>query len=51
MNYVPLNLELIKNPYNWLVVGLMIVILGLALHLVFGSMSLPTHDGVHQPSV
>lgn len=37
MKWPPLNVELIKNPYNWLVVGLMVAILGLALHLIFGN--------------
>lgn len=39
MNWLPLNLELMKNPYNWLVVGFMVAILALSLHLVFA----PTH--------
>lgn len=39
MKYIPLNFDLIKNPYNWLVVGLMVAILGLGLHLIFGSSS------------
>lgn len=47
MKYVPLNFELLRNPYNWLVVGLMVAILGLAVHLIFGP--LPGHDGTHQP--
>ena len=45
MNYLPFNFELLRNPYNWLVVGLMVAILGLSLHLIFGSAALPTHDG------
>jgi hypothetical protein len=45
MKWIPVNFELIKNPYNWLVVGLMVAILGLSLHLIFGSASLSTHDG------
>lgn len=50
MNWLPLNFDIIKNPYNWLVVGLMVVILGLALHLIFGGMALPTSDGTHPAS-
>lgn len=35
MNWVPLNFALLKNPFNWVIVTLMIVIAGLALHLFF----------------
>lgn len=35
MNWLPINLDIIKNPYNWLIVGLMVVILALGLHLIF----------------
>lgn len=51
MKWLPLNFDLMKNPYNWLVVGLMVAILVLALHLIFGgsTASLPTHDGT-QPN-
>lgn len=45
MRWLPLNFELLRNPYNWLVVGLMVAILGLALHLIFAPASLPTTDG------
>jgi hypothetical protein len=44
-SWVPINLELIRNPYNWVVVILMIVIGGMALHLIFSPMSLPSADG------
>lgn len=44
MNWLPINFELIKNPYNWLVVGLMVAILMLALHLIFKDSALPTSD-------
>lgn len=43
MKWLPLNFELLRNPYNWLVVGLMVAILGLAMHLIFGDFG--THDG------
>lgn len=42
MGWLPFNLELLRNPYNWLVVALMVVILGLSLHLIFSSAELPT---------
>lgn len=42
MSWLPLNLELLKNPYNWLIVGLMVAILGLALHLVFANSTTQT---------
>lgn len=45
MKYLPINFELIRNPYNWLVVGLMVAILGLSLHLIFSNSALPTTDG------
>lgn len=44
-SWIPINVELIRNPYNWVVVVLMVVIAGLALHLIFSPMSLPTSDG------
>lgn len=44
MNWLPLNFELLRNPYNWLVVGLMVAVLMLALHLIFGEFA-STHDG------
>jgi hypothetical protein len=45
MSWLPINQALIRNPYNWLVVVLMVVFVGLALHVVFAPMSLPTTDG------
>ena len=30
-----LNLELLKNPYNYIVVGLMVFIAGVVIHLIF----------------
>ena len=46
MNWLPVNTAILKSPYNWLVVSLMVVIVGLALHLIFGqNNSLPTTDG------
>lgn len=45
MSWLPFNFELLRNPYNWLVVALMVAILGLALHLIFAPHSLPTTDG------
>lgn len=44
-SWVPLNLALLRNPYNWVVIVLMIVIAGLALHLIFSPSALPTTDG------
>lgn len=44
---LPINIELLKNPYNWLVVALMVAILGLGLHLIFSDVSLPTSDGTN----
>jgi hypothetical protein len=35
MNWLPLNLAIMKNPYNWLTLVLMVMIAGLALHLLF----------------
>jgi hypothetical protein len=37
MKYVPLNLALITNPYNWVVITLMVALAGLGLALVFNS--------------
>lgn len=42
MNWVPINWDIIRNPYNWVVVALMTVILMLALHLIFSEHALPT---------
>jgi hypothetical protein len=33
--FVPLNFGLLANPYNWIVISLMIAIGGLALGLIF----------------
>lgn len=33
--YIPLNVELIANPYNWVVIFLMVTIAALGLHLLF----------------
>jgi hypothetical protein len=35
MNYIPLNFNLLSNPFNWVNVLLMVMIGGLALHLLF----------------
>lgn len=35
MDGVPINIPLISNPWNWLVVILMVWIFGLALALLF----------------
>jgi hypothetical protein len=32
---IPLNFDLLANPYNWIVISLMIAIGGLALGLIF----------------
>lgn len=45
LKFLPVNLDIIKNPYNWLVIVLMVVIAGLALHVIFAPASLPTTDG------
>lgn len=44
VGFIPINWDLLKNPYNWLIVALMVAILALALHLIFGGSS-STHDG------
>lgn len=33
--YTPLNFELMKNPVNWFIVLLMILIAGLSISLIF----------------
>ena len=33
---LPLNLEIMKNPYNWVIVALMITLAGLMLALLTG---------------
>ena len=45
MKWVPINFDLIKNPYNWVVIVLMVVIAGLALHLIFAPTADMTTDG------
>lgn len=32
---IPLNLELMMNPVNWVIILLMVAIAGLAIHLIF----------------
>lgn len=34
MDWVPINWELVKNPLNWAIVVLMLVIAGFGLHLL-----------------
>lgn len=34
-DYIPVNWALIGNPYNWVVVTLMVMVAGLALSLLF----------------
>ena len=41
MEYIPLNFELLRNPYNWVVVLLMVMIAGLAVATIFPA---PTED-------
>lgn len=41
MDKIPLNFSLLANPYNWLIVLLMVYIVGLALSLVFHRNILP----------
>jgi hypothetical protein len=33
--YIPLNFALMRNPFNWVIVTLMVMIAGLALNLIF----------------
>lgn len=40
MDYVPLNLELMSNPYNWVVVFLMVSIAGVGVHWIAQSTNL-----------
>jgi hypothetical protein len=35
MDYVPLNIELMRHPANWVILFLMIAIVGLAISLCF----------------
>jgi len=35
MKWVPLNIELMRNPLNWLIVGLMVMIATLGISLIF----------------
>jgi len=49
MQYVPLNFALMKNPFNWAILTLMVMIGGLALHLLVpadavASVSAPKED-------
>lgn len=41
MNYVPVNWALASNPWNWIVIVLMVYIVGLALSLLFHKQILP----------
>lgn len=45
LKWLPINTDILRNPYNWVVVILMVIIAGLALHLIFAPQSLPTTDG------
>jgi len=35
MSFVPINWELVGNPFNWIIVTLMIVLVGLFLAVIF----------------
>lgn len=35
MQYIPLNFALMKNPFNWIILTLMVLIGGLALNAIF----------------
>lgn len=35
MDWIPLNFALLRNPYNWVIVILMLLVAGLALAYVF----------------
>jgi len=37
MDWVPINWGLVKNPLNWVIILLMILIAALALHVVTGA--------------
>lgn len=37
----PLNLAMMKNPYNWVILTLMVLIAGLALHLLITPAAAP----------
>lgn len=35
LSYVPLNFELMRNPFNWIILLLMVLVAGYALALLF----------------
>ena len=39
---IPLNLAMMRNPYNWVILVLMIAVAGMALALVFPTVAAPT---------
>jgi hypothetical protein len=39
---VPLNIAMMKNPYNWIILVLMVAVAGLALAMIFPSAAAPT---------
>lgn len=39
MNWIPINWELARNPYNWVVLFLMVAIAALGAHIIFASPS------------
>jgi hypothetical protein len=41
-DYIPINIDLIANPMNWIIIYLMVVIAGLGLSLIFPAT--PTSD-------
>ena len=45
MERIPLNFALMANPWNWIVILLMVYILGLALSLLFHRPMLPHVGG------
>lgn len=41
ISFIPLNWELMKNPYNWVIIALMITLAGVGLVLIMKSVSAP----------
>jgi hypothetical protein len=41
---IPLNFDLLRNPANWIIIGLMVYIIGLAISLIFHKQVIPSPE-------
>lgn len=45
MDWLPINWAIIKEPYNWIIIFLIVVLIGQSLNLIFGGNGAPVDQG------